>query len=189
MLCLRFFFLIQLQELKRRGKPALNSKGTVWITDDKVLEELKLKEFEKAEAEKEKEAKKLERVQKRKEREEKQLATEQGKRERADKQLQKRKERAEEKQLVKDQRAKEAVKKSTQETVSKKKSGKEKASSPVHVHLQVEMHAISSDDNSSDAEDTICPKCGFVHVDADSQELRVIVFTCTCNIATQCLNR
>ena len=45
---------------KSRGKQALNSKRTVCITDDEVLEELKLKEFDKAEAEKEKEAKKLE---------------------------------------------------------------------------------------------------------------------------------
>ena len=70
------------------------------ITDDKVLEELKLKEFEKAEAEKKKEAKQLERVQKRKVRELKQLEREQ-KRERADKQLQKKE--SEEKQIVRDQ--------------------------------------------------------------------------------------
>ena len=59
----------------------MNSKGTVCITDDDVLEELKLKELEKAEAETEKEAKKLERVQNKKEREQKQQEKEQRKRE------------------------------------------------------------------------------------------------------------
>ena len=39
---------------KSRGKQALNSKRTVYITDDEVLKELKLKESDKAEAEKEK---------------------------------------------------------------------------------------------------------------------------------------
>ena len=77
--------------VKSRGRVrvALNSKRTVCITDDVVLEELKLKEFEKTKAEKEKESKKVEREQKRKEREEKRLVKEQGKRDRIDKQSKK----------------------------------------------------------------------------------------------------
>ena len=51
---------------KSKRKLALNSKA-VCITEDEVLEELKMKEREKAEEEKEKEAKKLERIQKREE--------------------------------------------------------------------------------------------------------------------------
>ena len=43
----------------------MNSHRTMCVTDDEILKELKLKEFDKAEAEKEKEAKKLEREQKR----------------------------------------------------------------------------------------------------------------------------
>ena len=124
---------------KGRGKPALNSKRTVCITDDEVLEELKSKEFEKAKAKKDKEVKKLKREQKR---EEKRLVIEERKREREDKQLQKRKEK-EEKQLVKEQRVKESV-------------------SPVH-QLFSEMH-LSGDDDSS--EDAVCPKCGLVYADS-----------------------
>ena len=48
---------------KCKRKPALNSKA-VCITEDEVLGELKRKECEKAELEKEKEAKKMERIQK-----------------------------------------------------------------------------------------------------------------------------
>ncbi len=168
---------------KSSRKQALNSKRTVCITEDEVLENLKLKELEKAEAQKEKEAKALEKMQKAKEREEKRLAIEQRKRERAEKQLQKRKER-EETQLLKERRAKEAVKKTNQETVSKKKAGKEKPSSPVH-QLLAEMQ-LSSDDSSSESQDTICPKCGLVY--ADSGGLWVCCDGCNQWFDVKCTN-
>ena len=70
------------------------------------------------------------------------------KRERIEKQSRKSKER-EEKQLVKERRAKEAVKK---ETVSKRNT-----SSLVCQFVELQL---ISDGSSSEAEDTVCPKCG-----------------------------
>ena len=66
---------------KSKRKPALNRKA-VCITDDEVVEELKMKQCEMAEVEKEKEAKKLERIKKR---EEKRLLDEQRMREKKEK--------------------------------------------------------------------------------------------------------
>ena len=60
---------------KSKRKPALNAKA-VCVTDDTVLEGLKRKEVEKAEAEKEKEAKRIERECKKKIREENRLERE-----------------------------------------------------------------------------------------------------------------
>ena len=71
---------------KSKCKPALNAR-TVYITDDSVLEELKKKEVEKAEIEKEKKVKRLEKERKKKVKEEKQLLKEQKKKERTEKQL------------------------------------------------------------------------------------------------------
>ena len=70
------------------------------------------------------------------------------------------------------------VKKTNQETVSRKQAGKEKASSPVHQFAEMQLSSdenssdaddtiqFSSDDNSSEAEDTVCPKCGLVFADS-----------------------
>ena len=69
-----------------KRKPAMNAKA-VCITDDTVLEDLKRKEAEKVEAEKEKEAKRIERERKKKIREEKRLERERKKIEREAKQL------------------------------------------------------------------------------------------------------
>ena len=158
---------------KSRGKPALNSKRTVCITDDEILEELKLKEFEKAEAEKKKEAKQLERVQKRKVRELKQLESEQ-KRERGDKQLQKKEN--EEKQLVRDQIREEQngrkgeKKKEIEAKEESKKTEKEKEAGNVKVlslvHKVTEIQLSDNDDSSESEEDTVCPKCGRMYSDS-----------------------
>ena len=96
-----------------------------------------------------------------------------------DKQLQKRKER-EEKQLVKDQRA---VKKTNQETVSEKKAVKENTLSLVHQFSEMQL---SSDDDSSEAENTICPKCGLVY--ADSQGLWICCDGCNQWFDIECTN-
>ena len=77
------------------------------------------------------------------------------KRERIEKQSRKRKER-EEKQLVKERRAKEAVKK---ETVSKRNT--------LSLVCQFVELQLTSDGSSSEAEDTVCLKCGLVYADSD----------------------
>ena len=73
-----------------KRKPAVNAK-TVCITEDVVLEELKQKAEEKAEAERQKELKKLARLQKRREKEEKRLAVQQRKKEKKDRRVQREK--------------------------------------------------------------------------------------------------
>ena len=93
-----------------KRKPALNAKA-VCITDDTVLEVLKRKEVEKAEAEKEKETKKIERECKKKTREEKQLERERKKIVDEEKRLERecKKIVGEEKRLVEEQKNKCAV--------------------------------------------------------------------------------
>ena len=140
------------ERAKSKRKPALNSKA-VCITEDEILEELKKKEYEKTELEKEKEAKKMERIEKK---EEKQLLTEQRKREKEQKQNQKRKEG----------RKTRPVRKANEEKVSR-------ASMQI-VEEFTELQLSSASEAESD--NAICPKCGAAY--AESQGLWVCCDGC-----------
>ena len=140
---------------KSKRKPALNAKA-VCITEDNVLKDLKKKEAEKAEAEKEKEAKRLERERKKKIREEKRLEREQKKKVR------------EEKRLLEEQKKKRAVKpvKSGQKTRLRTQG---RAIDDVLASLHLSSSSDSDEDGGSpgDSEDdTTCPKCGIRYVDS-----------------------
>ena len=118
---------------KSKHKPALNSKA-VCITEDEVLEELKRKEREKAELDKEKEAKKLARIQKR---DEKQLLTEQRK---IENQTQKRKE--------------------DRKTCSVRNVNKEKVSQASMQMVEEFAKLQLSSASEAESDNAICPKCG-----------------------------
>ena len=136
---------------KSKCKPALNAKA-VCITDDTVLEGLKRKEVEKAEAEKEKEAKRIERERKKKIREEKRLAKEHKKIVR------------EEKRLVEEQKKKQRAMSNGRKTRSRKNCTQER---PIDDALAALCLSSSSSDEDSDSsqedsgeDNTTCPKCG-----------------------------
>ena len=109
-----------------KRKPAMNAKA-VCITDDTVLEDLKRKEAEKVEAEKEKEAKRIERERKKKIREEKRLERERKKIER------------EAKRLVEKQKKKPAVR-NGRKTRSKKKCVTQEKACPCNFASVVEFN-------------------------------------------------
>ncbi len=163
---------------KSRCKPPLNAK-TVCITDDEVLEDLKSKEAEKAEAEREKEAKKLEKEQRKKEKEQKRLETERRKKEREEKQQQKRKEREEreerqqqkrkERERMRAQTAKRTSRKATQERETRKQgtvSQGRKDDSPIcQAFAEMQLSSAESSKSSEEEDDAVCPKCGLVYAD------------------------
>ena len=125
---------------RKKCKPALNSKA-VCITEDEVLEELKKKENEKAQIEKEKEVKKLDRIQKR---EEKRLETERRKREKAEKMT---------------KRGKESKK-----THSAKETNEETASK-ASMEIVTEFATLELSSASAELDDAICQKCGVSYAD------------------------
>lgn len=133
----------------RRKKTGLNSNKTICITDNEVLDELKLKESMKADAEKEKERKKFEREQKRKDREEKKLERERLKEE-------KRRAKGEGKSLKRGRVSKRLKNKRGVEA----SEGSESESSLVCPLTEMKL----GDSSSSEAEsDAVCPKCGQVY--------------------------
>lgn len=128
-----------------KRKPALN-KNAVCITDVEVLEELKGKKTEKAEAEQVKAVKKLERERKREEREKK-------KREVA--------ERKKKKQEEKRKKVRVGDDGNPGKRVLRSKGG------GLHAELAA-MQLDSSPSEASEAEsDAICPKCGLVYSEGD----------------------
>jgi len=161
---------------KSKCKAALNAKA-VCITDDTVLEDLKRKEVEKAEAKKEKEVKRIERERKKKIREEKQSEREHKKKIREEKQLERECKKAirEEKQLKK----KSAVS-SGRKTRSRKNSTQEKGIDDVFAALH--LLSSSSDENGdysqenddssqedSEEDNTTCPKYGIRYGDSSEK--------------------
>ena len=123
----------------RKRKPAINKK-TVCITDDDVLEELRVKETEKKEAEEKKRMKQIEKEQKRKQREEKKR--EEKKREEEEK----KKKRATEKELRKTKEQLRAI---------------DKVTAIGELLEELEL----SSDTSNDESDAVCPMCGRVYSD------------------------
>ena len=140
---------------KRKGKSAINSKVTVCITDDDVLEELKFREVEKTRRKKETEAKRLKRVERKKEREQKQQAKEQKMREKFNKQSQKRKEKGEVKSM--------RERKKEHENPGKKKADNEEPVDQLFAELKLSVDNVIS---SSEESDAVCPKCGLVYSDS-----------------------
>ena len=139
----------------KRKQKSVNSKA-VCITDDEILEQLKEKAAEKAEAEREKEKKKLLRIQKKEEkrllaeqrRKEKQLLAERRKKEQAEKQLKKKE------------------KKKKKETQLQHLASKTKQESSL-LRVFADLHLSESEEEESREEDTCCPKCGLVYADSD----------------------
>ena len=131
---------------RRRRKPALNSK-TVCITDIEVLDELKVQELEKAEAEAVKKAKQLEREQKRLRKEEKRKAKEKQKRKG--------------KQNLKSSQTKSVLKKSKPKTASRTRATR-KGRSVCHMAGRL---TICDSEQTSDEDDAVCPECGKIFAD------------------------
>ena len=126
---------------KSKRKPALNAKA-VCITEDMVLEGLKRKKVEKAEAEKEKEAKRIEREHKKKTREEKRLVEEQKKK---------------------------CAMINGRKTRSSKNCTQERAIDDVLAALHLSSTSSDEDSDSSQGvseDNTTCPKCGIRYGDS-----------------------
>ena len=134
-----------------------------------LLEVLKRKEVEKAEAEKEKETKKIERECKKKTREEKQLERERKKIVDEEKRLERecKKIVGEEKRLVEEQKNKCAVN-NERKTRSRKNCTQERAIDDVLAALCLSSSSDEDSDSSQgDSEDnTTCPKCGIRYADS-----------------------
>ena len=132
---------------KSKCKPALNAKA-VCITKDAVLEDLKRKVAEKAEAAKEKEAKRMEK--------------------------ERRKKIREEKRLLEKQKKRHAVKpvKSGRKTRSRKYCTQERAIDDVLASLHLSSSSDEEGDSSegdSGEDTTTCPKCGIRYVDSSEK--------------------
>ena len=169
---------------KRKRKAALN-RNAVCITDTEVLKEMKAKEAEKLEAEQEKAKRKLEKEKKKQERE----------LNRATKKEQRMKEK-EEKARDKEQRRIESEQKRRDKQQGKAGTSRRKTKRTYEVDLLT-----SDDDESTDliqkmldvhfdeseAEDTLCPKCGMIYGD-DSNELWICCDGCNVWFNIQCTN-
>ena len=142
---------------KSKHKPALNAKA-VCITDDTILEGLKRKEVEMAEAEKEKETKRIERERKKKIKEEKQFEKERKKTE---------------KRLVKEQKNKKRGVSIGKKTRSRKNCTQERAIDDVLAALHLSSNSSDEDSDSSQGDsgedNATCPKCGIRYVDSSEK--------------------
>ena len=161
---------------KSKRKPALNAR-TVCITDDSVLEELKKKEVEKAEIEKEKEAKRLEKERKKKVKEEKQLLKEQKKKERTEKQL---------------PTTGGHCLGNGKKTRSKRNTcTQQRASTPIDevlaaMQLSSDIDDEAECDSDSSKDDATCPKCGATYT--DSTEKWICCDGCNMWFNKKCMN-
>jgi hypothetical protein len=159
-----------------KRKPALNANA-VCITDDTVLEDLKRNAVEKAEAKKEKEAKKIERE-----------------RHKVEKQLEKERRKEEErlekerKKVIRDEKRLQTKKRSLR---SRKNCAKEKAidGALAALHLSSSSGVDSQGDSgedSSDENNTTCPKCGIRY--GDSSEKWICCDKCGMWFNKKCTN-
>ena len=161
---------------KSKRKAALNAKA-VCITDDVILEDLKKKKLEKAEAKKEKEEKKIEKERKRVM---KQLERERKKKIREEKQLDK-----ERKKVVREgKQLKKNSARSGRKTRSRRNNTQEKGIDGVlaALHLLLSLsgeddssHKDSGEDNGdsfqedSEEDNVTCPKCGIRYGDSSEK--------------------
>ena len=138
--------LPQVSEPKRKRKQGMNSHA-VCITDDDVLDQLKLKETEKEDKERAKEQKMLEREEKKREKEEKKREREEKKKAKVREREEKKKEKVREKE---EKEEREVRRKDTRKRYEEDSSVKDIENALDDMTLSVEDEAI-------------CPKCGALY--------------------------